>query len=216
LSRKLLKDWDRQEKESLLEKISDKVHRKPPLRERLSNSIYRLSVIYNKMEQTGHKMEMKDRELFSKCTDSLSEKSEERAAMYANECAQVRKMAKIILRSQLAIEQVRMRMETVREFGDLAIEMGPIAGVVHSLKHQLAGIMPEVSYELGVIGDTMNGLVIEAGETTGTTWDIEASGQESQKILQDANAVAEQRMKDQFPELPVPTAAVHEKTPDKI
>jgi len=209
-----LKNWEKKEKGFLFDRL--RIHHTPPLRERLSNSIYRLGVIQAKLEQFGKRMEAKDRELFEKCTDALSQKWEERGRMYANECAELRKMSKVVLRSQLAIEQVMLRMETVREFGDVAGEMGPVASVVHSLKGQLSGIVPEVSYELGVIGDTMNGLVIEAGETTGSTWDVEASGQEAQKILQDANTVAEQRIKEQLPDLPVPSTPIHEETSDNI
>ena len=201
MSLKFAREWEKSERVSLSERFSDKLHQKPPLKDRLTNSIYRLRV-----------MEQKDRELFEKTTQAEAVRDQMRAAMYANECSEVRKMAKIILKSQLAIEQVGLRLETVREFGDVAAEMAPLAGVVHSLKGQLTGIMPQVSYELGVIGDTLNGLVLEAGESTGTSYGIDASSSEAQKILHDANAVADLRMKDRFHELPVP-GAIAEKSP---
>jgi len=211
LAPRFLKNWDRKEKESIFERISEKIHHKPPLRERLSNSIYRLNVIQAKLENLGRKMELKDKELFAKCSDALANGDEERAKIYANECTEVRKVLRILLRSQHAIEQVTLRLETIREFGDVVGEMAPIANVVHSLKSQLAGIMPEVSYELGIIGDTLNGLVVEAGEATGSTYDFEACGEEAQKILQAASAVAEQKIKEHLPDLPLPTTSTHEK-----
>ncbi len=213
LSAKFIKNWDRKDKVSLFERISEKVHRKPPLRERLSNSVYRLNVIQTKLEQLTRKMEQKDRDLFNRCTEALSNGDEERAKIYANECTEIRKVIRVLLRSQLAIEQVTLRLETVREFGDVLGEMGPVASVVHSLKGQLAGILPEVSYELGVIGDTLNGFIVEAGEATGLSWDVEASSEEAQKILQAATAVAEHKIKESLPELPLPTTSVsHEKS----
>ncbi|MFH1328351.1 MAG: Snf7 family protein [Candidatus Bathyarchaeota archaeon] len=212
MNSKFLKEWDKVDKESILGKIGGKIHHQPPLRERLSNSSYRIQVIHSKLERLNNKMEQKNSELFEKCTKAVAERDQDRATMYANECAQVKKMAKIVLRSQLALEQVGLRLDTVKEFGDVASEMGPLANVVHSLKGHLTGVMPEVSYELGVIGDTLNGLVLESGEASGSTWDVEASGQEATRILQDANSVAEQRMKDRFPDIPVPTATTSEKT----
>lgn len=212
MSLKFAKEWEKPEKSSLFERFGDRLHQRPPLKERLTNSLYRINVIGQKLEGLAHRMEQKDKDLFEKTTQALGVKDSMRANMYANECSEVRKMVKVVLKSQLALEQVSLRLETVREFGDVAAEMGPLAGVVHSLKGQLTGIMPEVSYELGVIGDTLNGLVIEVGESTGSSYDIEASSSEAQKILHDANAVADLRMKDRFPELPVPGAAVTEKT----
>jgi division protein CdvB (Snf7/Vps24/ESCRT-III family) len=44
------------------------------------------------------------------------------------------------------------------------------------------------------------------GETSEYTFDMSASNEESQKILTEANFVAEQKMKERFPELPpIPT-----------
>jgi division protein CdvB (Snf7/Vps24/ESCRT-III family) len=48
---------------------------------------------------------------------------------------------------------------------------------------------------------------MEVGEATENTFDLSASSGESQKILQEANFVAEQKMKERFPELPpIPTS----------
>jgi division protein CdvB (Snf7/Vps24/ESCRT-III family) len=67
--------------------------------------------------------------------------------------------------------------------------------------------MPEVSYELGLVGETLNDIVIEAGEATGSAHRPEVTSQEAQRILTEASAIAEQRMKEKFPELPSPPLA---------
>lgn len=215
MSSKFLKNWERKDRSTIFGRIGDKLRRKPPLKERLSNSIYRLNVIQAKLENLGRKMEYKDRDLFNKCSEALSRGDEERAKIYANECMEVRRVLRVLLRSQHAIEQVTLRLETIREFGDVVGAMAPVTGVVHSLKNQLSGIMPEVSYELGVIGDTLNGLVVEAGEATGTSYDFETYNEEAQKILQAASAVAEQRIKENLPDIPLPSFQAAEKSPDR-
>src|SRR5439155_6264603 len=78
-----------------------------------------------------------------------------RSTMYANEIAEIRKMAKITLRSELALEQVGLRLETIQEFGDVAATMGPIAGVVAAIKNQVQGVIPQVGYELGEISESL-------------------------------------------------------------
>ena len=57
---------------------------------------------------------------------------------------------------------------------------------------------------------------MEVGEATGQGYDLEASGAESQKILSEANTIAEQRMREKFPELPSPTAAFEHPTEQMI
>jgi division protein CdvB (Snf7/Vps24/ESCRT-III family) len=134
--------------------------------------------------------------------------------MYANECAEVRKMAKVTLQCQMALEQVYLRLETIKEFGDVAKMMAPVASVVHSIKNQISGVMPEVGFELGQIGEVLSGVVDEAGEVTGSGYETNASGEEAQRILGEANTIADQHMKDKFPDLPTNGLASRQRAGD--
>ncbi len=164
--------------------------------------MYRLKIQKNKLEAATMRMQQHDKDIFAKCVNSQMAHDNARAMMYANECAEVRKMAKVTLQCQLALEQVSLRLETVEEFGDIARMMAPVTSVVHSIKSQISGVIPEVGFELGEIGEVLSGVVDEAGEVSGTSDNINTSSEEAQRILGEANTIAEQHMKDRFPELP--------------
>ncbi len=185
--------WTRRFKEAM---------RPTPMRQRINECLFKLKVQQRKLERTSYHMQQRDQALYGKCVLALQSKNTELASMYANECAELRKMAKVVLHSELALEQVTLRLETVHEFGDIAYTMLPVANVVRTLKSQLEGVMPEVSLELSEVNETLGGLAVEVGEATETTFDLSSSSEESQKILQEANMVAEQKMKERFPELP--------------
>src|SRR5438094_10281428 len=102
-----------------------------------------------------------------------------RSTMYANEIAEIRKMARITMRSELALEQVVLRLETIQEFGDGAATMGPIAGVVQAIKNQVEGVIPQVGDEHGEIFDALNRLVLERGGATGQSYDLEGARTEA-------------------------------------
>ena len=211
MSYKSMKNWDRGSREPLLSKITERVHHQEPLKERISQVVYKLKVQQNRLEGANMKTQQHDKALFDKCVQAQMVHDTARSTMYANEIAEIRKMAKITLRSELALEQVGLRLETIQEFGDVAAMMGPVAGVVHQIKNQIAGVIPQVGYELGEISDTLNSVVMEVGEATGQGYDLEASGPEASKIISEANTIAETRMREKFPELPSPTAtAEHE------
>ena len=195
---KALKTWERDGGQS-----SSRFGRKqPPLRERISYTVYRLKTQSTRLQQAERRMTDHYTELFRKCTNAVMAKDSTRASMYANECAEIKKMSQIIVRSMFAIEQVMLRLETIEEFGDVVVTMNPVAGVIQALRGSLAGIMPEVSYTLGEIGDQMNNMVMEAGGASAITVNAFSSGEEAEHILNDANAIAEQRMKEKFPTLP--------------
>jgi division protein CdvB (Snf7/Vps24/ESCRT-III family) len=45
-------------------------------------------------------------------------------------------------------------------------------------------------------------MVVEVGEATGMSIDMEAANEEAKKVLEEAAAVAEHRLKEKLPELP--------------
>jgi division protein CdvB (Snf7/Vps24/ESCRT-III family) len=189
------------ERTSWTKKLKEAV-RPTPMKQRISECLFKLKVQQRKLERTSYHLQQRDQALYGKCVLAIQGKNTELASMYANECAELRKMAKVVLHSELALEQVTLRLDTVNEFGQVAYTMLPVASVVKALKSQLEGVMPEVSLELSEVNETLEGLAVEVGEATETTFDLSSSSEESQRILQEANIVAEQKMKERFPELP--------------
>ena len=197
-----LKDWDRDQRDPVFSRVGDRFHHKPAVKEQISSALYRLNVQKNKLETASSRMQQHDKDIFAKCINAQLAHDNARAMMYANECAEVRKMAKVTVQCQMALEQVYLRLQTIEEFGDVAKMMAPVASVVHSIKSQISGVMPEVGFELGQIGEVLSGVVDEAGEVTGSNYDVNASSEEAQRILGEANTISEQHMKNTFPDLP--------------
>jgi division protein CdvB (Snf7/Vps24/ESCRT-III family) len=54
--------------------------------------------------------------------------------------------------------------------------------------------MPQVSFELGMIGETLSAIVIEVGEAMNSDYDTSPSSSEVQKTLAEADSMAEQKM----------------------
>jgi division protein CdvB (Snf7/Vps24/ESCRT-III family) len=186
-------------------KLREAVH-PTPMKQRISECLFKLKIQQRKLERTSYHMQQRDQALYGKCVLAVQGRNTELASIYANECAELRKVAKVVMHSELALEQVTLRLEAVNEFGQLAYTMIPVAGVVKALKSQLEGVMPEVSMQLSEVNETLEEMTIQVGEATETGFDMSAASDESQKILQEANVVAEQKMKDRFPELPpIPT-----------
>ncbi|WP_449461965.1 Snf7 family protein [Tardisphaera miroshnichenkoae] len=193
-------NWE--ERESFFRKLEEHIRRGPPLKERINHAIYVIQTQKEKLEQMYQKIEERDKDMFGKTVAAMAEGDTAHAAIYANECSELRKMAKVVLASQLALEQVAIRLETVEEFGDLAVAMAPIRAVMADTKSRLAGVVPEVASELEGVNDTLGKALIEVGEAEGIEQSPVMENEEAKKILQEANTVAEQKVKEKFPQIP--------------
>nr|MDO8132981.1 Snf7 family protein [Candidatus Njordarchaeum guaymaensis] len=180
-----------------------------PLRTRLEFAMRRIDAQSQSIEGTITRLKERDRNLFSKVVDAYSKHDTQRANAYANELAEIRKMANFMMSAKLALERVVLRLSTISQLGSAAVTLAPAVKVLHSIRSGIAGIMPGAEQELGDVARLLDEIMIEAGQTTGTTFDFEAAGEDAQKILNEAAIVAEQRMKEKFPELPTLKAGEH-------
>jgi division protein CdvB (Snf7/Vps24/ESCRT-III family) len=176
------------------------VHQRP-LKEQLAVVIYRIRTQRNKIESMNLMMQHRDKEFFDKCVAARSAGDMPRANLYAEECAEVRKMAKIALNSELALEQLIFKLETAEMMGDIAYLVHPIKSVVATVSQQIQHMMPDVSFELGQINESLEGLVLSAGDVSESMGSAASHSPEAERIMQEADTLAEQKIKSRFPEI---------------
>ncbi|AAY80746.1 cell division protein CdvB1/B2 [Sulfolobus acidocaldarius] len=207
-----LRNWGGRQEPTISEKIKNLFKSQQPLRYRLVMANYRLRTTISRLDVYISKLQERDRSLFEKVVESQISKDSARAAMYANEIAEIRKITKQLLTTEIALEQVQLRLETITEIGDIFTSLVPVIGVIRELRNVMKGVMPELSIELADLEEGLQEVVLEAGEFTGARVDFATSSPEARKILDEASAVAEQRMKEKFPSLPSFATSVDQKT----
>ena len=203
MSERFTKKWESKRPEnSFVDTIRETVKQQPPLKPRLDQAIKRLDIQINRLDQANERFTQKDKALFAKLIDAYTNHDTAHANIYANELAEVRKMARLTMNARLALDQVSLRIKTVTEFGDIVTTLGPAIGVLRSVNVGMCGVLPEAENELGSIGDMLSGLMLEAGSGSGMTLNFNNANEDASKILAEAATVAEQRVNASFPDLP--------------
>jgi len=219
LSERFSKKWEsRREEQPFTGRIKEAVKPPGPLKPRLDFAVRRIELQTQKLDQATERFSQRDKAIFARIVDSYTKHDTARANVFANELAEIRKMERLIINARLALEQIVLRLRTVSELGDVVSTLGPAVGVLRSVRAGLASVFPEAENELGEIGNLLSGIMIEAGQSSGMTLNFDTVNEDAQKILTEAATVAEQRIKEKFPELPpgipaIPTTALGEKAP---
>ncbi|MCD6431547.1 Snf7 family protein [Candidatus Bathyarchaeota archaeon] len=217
MSERFAKRWEeRRDQQPFTERIKEAVRPPGPLKPRLDQAIRRIEIQIQRLDKASERFSQRDKSIFARIVDAYTKHDMARANVFANELAEIRKMERMIMHARLALEQIVLRLRTVSELGDVVSTLGPAIGVLRTVKSGMANIFPEADRELGQIGNLLSGIMVEAGQNTGMTIDFEAANEDAQKILTEAAAVAEQKIKEKFPELPsgIPTVPVGEKAPE--
>jgi division protein CdvB (Snf7/Vps24/ESCRT-III family) len=214
LSEKFAKRWEeKQDQAPITSKLKDAVRPQGPLKPRLDFAVRRIELQVQRLEKANERFSERDKSIFARIVDAYQKHDMPRANVFANELAEIRKMEKMIMHARLALEQIVLRLKTVSELGDVVSTLAPAVSVLRNVRTGMSSIFPEAERELGSIGNLLNGIIIDAGQSTGLTINFESANEDAQKILTEASTVAEQKIKDKFPELPAGLPSLGETAP---
>ncbi|MGD0027708.1 MAG: Snf7 family protein [Candidatus Bathyarchaeia archaeon] len=218
MSERFSKRWETKRDDTPFgNRLKEAVKPPGPLKPRLDFAVRRIELQVQKLDQATDRFSQRDKTIFARIVDAYTKHDSSRANVFANELAEIRKMERLIINARLALEQIVLRLRTVSELGDVVSTLGPAVGVLRSVRAGLVSVFPEAESELGEIGNMLSGIMMEAGSGTGMTLNFDNVNEDAGKILNEAATVAEQRIKDKFPELPpgmpgIPASPIGEKS----
>ena len=218
MSERFSKRWEtRRDEQAFTDRLKEAVKPPGPLKPRLDFAVRRIELQVQKLDQATDRFGQRDKTIFARIVDAYTKHDTARANVFANELAEIRKMEKLIINARLALEQIVLRLRTVSELGDVVSTLGPAVGVLRSVRAGLVSVFPEAESELGEIGNMLSGIMIEAGQGSGMTLNFDTVNEDATKILTEAATVAEQRVKEKFPDLPpgipgLPSTPIGEKS----
>ena len=195
-------NWVKDSTPNMSERIKQNIGPQQPLKPRIELAKNKIQAQNQKLETILEKLRGKEKSLFNQVVSALQRHDTQHGKMLSNEIAQVRKTTKMISQLKMALEQIQLRLESTIDLGDVMVAIGPAMGALTRVRSGLSGVMPEVDRELGEINGVFSDIMMSAGSMGNTSFAFDASGEEVDKILAEAGAVAEQRMTDSFPDVP--------------
>jgi len=184
------------------DKFKDALKPKTQLRNKIDSAVRALDLQKRKLDIALVSLREKDKHYYNKIIDSLRAYDRNRAALYANELAEVRKALRSINQAKLAIEQISLRLSTVKDIGDIVITLAPAMSVIKSVRGSLSDILPQADNEFSTIADLLSSILVDAGQMGGITLNFSTANEEAERILKEAQAQVESEMKEKLPSVP--------------
>jgi len=199
------KSWAHREVKSMTEKIRDTVKPQGALKPRIQTAVNKLQVQTSKMDAMLTNLHQRDQQLFDRIVTAMQNHDTQASRVLSSELAEVRKVSRVLGNTRNSIEQVQLRLTTIHDLGDAMVAIGPAMSTMKSLKPTMSKFMPEADSELNSMTETLNGLMVDS--LSGDSFEVQdsAMNEETNAILQEAEAVAEQQTDEQFPSIPTTT-----------
>ena len=200
------KTWAHREVKSMTEKIRETVKPQGALKPRIQSAVNKLQVQTSKMDVMLTKLHQRDQQLFDRIVTAMQNHDTQSSRVLSSELVEVRKVSKVLGNTRNSIEQVQLRLTTIHDLGDAMVAIGPAMSTMKNLQPTMSKFMPEADSELNSMTETLNGLMVDS--LSGDSFEMQDSAlnEETNAILQEASAVAEQQTDEKFPTVPtIPT-----------
>ncbi|MEX0765087.1 MAG: Snf7 family protein [Nitrosopumilaceae archaeon] len=196
------KKWTKPPTPTFGERINDTISPKGPLKPRMELAVRKLQNQISKLDSMITKLKQRDEKLFKRIVVATQQHDFTASKVLSKELAEVRKVTKLLGNARMALEQIELRLSTFHDLGDTVVTIMPTIGLMRSLRSSLVKFMPEADHELGSMTEMLNGLMTDTFHSGDFGIDSEATSEESEKILQEAAAVAEAAVNDKLPSMP--------------
>jgi division protein CdvB (Snf7/Vps24/ESCRT-III family) len=197
--------WNKQQKPGIADKISDTFNPKGALKPKIQNGIKQLQTQIAKLDLMIVKLNERDSKLFKRIVEATQLHDVNTSRILSKELVEVRKTTKILGNARIALEQIELRLTTYHDLGDTVVTIMPTISLMKNLKSSLVKFMPSADQEINQMAQMLGGFMTDSFSSDATFGMDETTNSESEKILQEAAAVAESSVADRFPSMPTNT-----------
>jgi len=199
----LSNSWNKEGGESITQRVLGRVRTEEPIKNKIDFAQKKLEFQITKLEGINEKLQKKHDAIFEKIVNAQRNNKTGYAHAYAGELAQVRKMKNMVSGAKLSMEQIKLRLSTVSELGDVVVTLSPCMSIIRGLAPSLKGIMPEANASMQdlsqILGDVMSGSSLSMGDNMSNG--VEANS-DRLAILEEAHSVIAGQTKSAIPEIP--------------
>jgi len=199
----LIKNWNNIKSSiNLSQKVLDRVKPETSLKNRISFAEKKLQLQITRLDETQQKLKQNHDHVFQKIVAAQKTGNEPRAKAYALEVQEIRKVRKVIGEAKLAMEQIKLRLNTVSELGDVVVTLSPCMSLIKGLVPSISGFVPEINTSMNELSSMLGNMISESSLKTESILEPNQDNADTRSILAEVNAVLEGETKTNIPAPP--------------
>lgn len=191
-------------------RVMSRVRHEAPLKSRIAAARGGLGHQVEKLAALDEKLRRKERGIFDRIVAATKSNDHAHARMYASELAEVRKILRIVDNAKLSLEQIRIRLDTISEMGDIVVTLTPCMAVIKDVSASVGSLVPEASSSIGdlsrvlgeVLSDSQVGDAAVSAAGAAAAGAAGGSSPEASSILDEAQALVAGHARASLPDLP--------------
>ena len=187
---------------NLSQKFLDKIKPEAALKNRIIDAEKKMECQILRLSQVQNKLKQNNDHIFKKIVEAKLARNESRARTYAIELQEIRKVKNKIAGAKLAMEQIKLRLGTVSELGDIVITLSPCMSLIKGLAPSISGLIPQMNASMQDLPNMLEDLLTDSSLSPEQMMPSYQGNADTEAILQEAHNVLEGRTITTIPEPP--------------
>ena len=187
---------------NLSQKFLDKIKPEAALKNRINDAEKKMECQILRLSQVQNKLKQNNDHVFKKIVEAKLARNESRARTYAIELQEIRKIKNKIAGAKLAMEQIKLRLGTVSELGDIVITLSPCMSLIKGLVPSISGLIPQMNASMQDLPNMLEDLLTDSSLSPEQMMPSYQGNADTDAILQEAHNVLEGRTITTIPEPP--------------
>ena len=165
------------------------------IKPKISSTIKEIELHRRELENLHVKLDLRRRSLFETTVKAMMAKDKSKAAVYANEWAELRKVGKVVYASELALTQVVLRLESIVDVGDVMSHMSMAFKVLRKVNKTVQGLVPSLDQASNEFNDTLTETMAEMGNVSPSI-SLNIQTESGEELVEEARKLAEERAEE--------------------
>ena len=198
----IAKNWREVKNGILSPKFLDRVRPEARLKNKMYDAGKKMESQILRLEQTQTKLKQNHEHVFKKIVNAKLIRNESRARTYAIELQEIKKAKNKIAEAKLAMEQIKLRLSTVSELGDIVVTLSPCMSLIKGLAPSISTLMPQMHTSMEDLTSMFGDMLTDSSLSQESMTPIHQGNTDTDAILQEAHDVIEGKTRTAMPEPP--------------
>ena len=133
------------------------------LKDKIGAAIRQVDVQRKELEQLRYRLEERRKLMFDSTVRAIEKNDEMRARVLAGEHVELQKIGKVVNASELALLHISVRLETIRDVGDIMYVLTNAFKAVRKIGKSVAEVAPNLEQAASEINESFSGILAELG-----------------------------------------------------
>jgi len=188
---------------NLSQKFLNKIKPETALKNRISDAEKKLEYQISRLDQVHNKLKQNHDHLFKKIVEAKMIHNESRARTYAIELQEIKKIKNKIAGAKSAMEQIKLRLGTVSELGDIVVTLSPCMSLIKGLTPSISGLFPQINTAMQDLPNMFEDILAGSSLSAESMMQPYEGSADTEAILNEAQHALEGKTRTSIPEAPV-------------